>query len=475
MAFPHSPIELDRALARAAGQWAGWRQRLRAEPGPEDEDDDVLDQFRPVTGSTLFRELAELPEHDPLREPLQRWVFRLAEQRINAETITRLERERRRKREIAEAPGRAAVSIARLLAGCLEDAPRREQWLRLFIQHAAPVSAISIELWQRRREIARRMRLSSPAQIESALQLRAASADPAEPSAPTPIALPAPAATPADSGAAAVTLARSLSEALRDRLRELAPASPAALIDRALGRDIPGAWPGRLSAQRLSDFFRGGDLLRSLDLRLEALPAAFGVASFCRALGVLGAAWFEALAPADQPFVVAHDPYGAGRHEAAALFALLPLNPKFLTRHLELPRTALPDVQRRLAQLWLVDLAQAALRLRLRPYALAGEQPFREAFSELANQELQISLPPALAGALFQLDVEDEQRLLGRLLAAKRERELTEAHDEDWFRNPRAIEQLRAEAHRPPAVRIELQRAESALAYSVRRLNALLR
>ena len=124
VAFQHSPIEIDRALARAAGQWAGWRQRLRAEPGPEDEDDDVLAQFRAVTGSSLFRELGELPEHDPLREPLQRWVYRLAEQRIDADALTRLERERRRKREIAEAPGRAAVSIARLLAGCLEDAQR---------------------------------------------------------------------------------------------------------------------------------------------------------------------------------------------------------------------------------------------------------------------------------------------------------------------------------------------------------------
>jgi hypothetical protein len=478
VAFQHSPIEIDRTLARAAGQWAGWRQRLRAEPGPEDEDDDVLAPFQPVTGLSLFRELGDLPEHDPLREPLQRWVYRLAEQRIDADTITRLERERRRKREIAEAPGRASISIARLLAGCLEDAPRREQWLRLFLEHAAPVSEISIELWQRRREIARRMRLSSPAQIESALQLPAPNADVAPPSAPSPIVLPAPAsapAAPADPGEAAVALARRLSEALRDRMRELAPASPAALIDSALGRDIPGAWPGRLSAQRLSDFFRGGDWLRSLDLRLEPLPAALGAASFCRALGVLGAAWFEALAPADQPFVVAHDPYGAGRHQAAALFASLPLNAKFLSRHLELPRTALPDVQRRLAQLWLVDLAQAALRLRLRPYALAGERAFREAFSELANHELQVSLPPSLAGALFQLDVEDEQRLLGRLLAAERERELTEAHDEDWFRNPRAIEQLRAEAHRPPAVRVELERARAALAHGVRRLNQLLR
>src|SRR6185436_19995593 len=101
-------------------------------------------------------------------------------------------------------------------------------------------------------------------------------------------------------------------------------------------------------------------------------------------LGVLGGAWFEALAPTDQPFVVAHDPYGCKRHEAAALFALLPLNAQFLMRHLEVPRPSLPDVQRQLAQLWLLDLAQAAFRLRLRPHALASERVFREASSELA-------------------------------------------------------------------------------------------
>jgi hypothetical protein len=66
------------------------------------------------------------------------------------------------------------VSIARLLAGCLEDAPRREQWMRLFLEQAPVLSAISVELWQRRREIARRMGLASPAEIESALQPAAA-------------------------------------------------------------------------------------------------------------------------------------------------------------------------------------------------------------------------------------------------------------------------------------------------------------
>jgi hypothetical protein len=36
-------------------------------------------------------------------------------------------------------------------------------------------------------------------------------------------------------------------------------------------------------------------------------------------------------------------------------------------------------------------------------------------------------------------------------LAASRGHELADEHDEDWFRNPRAIEQLRAET-RTPAV-----------------------
>ncbi|MEO8177607.1 MAG: hypothetical protein ABI895_02135 [Deltaproteobacteria bacterium] len=481
MAFQHSPVELDRTLARAAGQWTGWRLRLRTEAAKEEEgDDDVLAHFRPIAGQALFDELKDLHEQDPLREPLQRWVYRLAEQRINTDTLTRLERERRRNRQIPDAPGKAAVSVARMLAGCLEDGPRGELWMRLFLEQAPAVSAIGVELWQRRREIARRMGLGSPAQIESSIELSRAPAPaaltpsaptPAAPGAPTPPSA-APASAPLD---AAVELARRLSDSLRGRFHELAPRSPAALLGIALGRDVGGDWPGRLSPQRLSDFFRDGDLLRSLDLRLDSMPNALGAASFCRALGVLGGAWFEALAPADQPFVVAHDPYGAKRHEATALFALLPLNPQFLLRHLQVPRTALPDVQRQLAQLWLIDLGQAAFRLRLRPHALASERAFRETFSELANRDLAVSLPPGVAGALFQLDVEDEQRLLGRLLAVERARELTDAHDEDWFRNPRAIEQLRAEAHRPPAVRVEIGRVEAAVDETTRRLDKLLR
>lgn len=479
VAFAHSPIDLDRALAQAAGQWVGWRARLRSEPPDEETEDGALEPFRGVTGLTLFHELRDLPLHDPLREPLQRWVYRLAEQRINADALLRRERERRRPRLVPDAPGRAAVSLAHMLEGALQDPGRRPLWLRLFLEHSAPVSAIGIELWQRRSEVARRMKLIGPGEIESSLRKPAIPADAGAAAAtPSLIALPAavvPSAPARDGSADSAALASRLSEQLRDRVRELGAKSAAELLGSAMGQDIRAEWPARLSLQRLSDYFRDSDLLRSLELRNVPLPAPLGASSFCRALGALGGAWLEALAPGDQPFVVAHDPYGLARHEAAGLFALLPTNARFLGHHLQVPRAALADVQRRLGQLWLVTLAQAALRLRLRAAALSGERAFRETFSELVNAELGVSLAPAAAGVLFRLDIEDEQRLLGSLLAAERERELIEAHDEDWFRNPRAIEQLRAEANRPPQPFITPERAEVALQATTRRLASLLR
>ncbi len=400
--------------------------------------------FRSVTGLSLFRDLGELPEHDPLKHTLRRWVYRLAEQRINHQVLTELAEERKRDRPHADTPGRSAVSFATMLTRALSDAPRREVWVRVLLANAASVSDASVELWQRRRELARRMGLDAPALIE----------------APLPD-------TPA--------LAAQLADATRDRVEELSFASPAAFFELAIGRDVPGSWPARLSPPRLMDYFRDGDLLRSLDLAPPPLPASWGASSLCRALGLLGGAWLEALAPRDQPFVVAHDPYGLMRHEAAALFALLPLNPRFLQKHLDIAPHALADVQQRLGRIWLLELAQIAFRVRLRAPALAGENGFREAFSELSHRDLCLSLPRAAAGAIFPLGVEDEQRLLGNLLAVRRAEQLRDVHDEDWFRNPRAIEQLRAEAQRPPPTQADPEAVTAALKLTSKNLETLLR
>jgi hypothetical protein len=436
-----NPVALDRQLARAFAAWRGWRERQHQ--GSE-ADDDALSLFRPITGLELFRTLNELPEYDPLRLPLQRWVYRLAEQRINHGVLTQLARERQREREHSDAPGRVAVSRAEMLRRVLSDAPRAEIWMRLFLEDAHAPSAVVVNLWQRRREIARRMGLDGPGHIES------------------------PASNIAE-------VARQFAATAGERIRELRIKSPSAFVQLALGRDVPGSWPARLSPNRLLDYFREADLLHSLDLRAPDLPRSYGAASFGRALGILGGAWLEALAPLDQPFVIAHDPYGLKRHEASALFALLPLNARFLHRHLEIPPHALADVQRRLAQIWLLDLATAAYRVRLRPHALGGEQEFREAFTELGHRDLNLSLPEQATGVLFPLGVEDEQAFVGRLLAARRELALLDEHDEDWYRNPRAVEQLRAEAHRPPQTRADPEDVVAALALVTKRLESLLR
>lgn len=441
MDFDWSPIELDRQLARAFAQWRAWRSRVERSADPED---DPLAYFRPILGLSFFRRLGELPESDPLREPLRRAVYRLAEQRIDHGVLTRLAEEWQLDRPHPETPGRRVQNALGLRAQALSDAPRRPIWIRLWLESAGPISAVAVDLWQRRREIARRMGLDGPDRIEA----------------------PAPGLR---------DIARSVADATRDRIRELRVGSLAGFTELALGRDVPGDWPARLTPAHLLDFFREGELLRSLDLEPSTLPSSLGAASAQRALAKLGAAWLEALAPRDQPFVVAHDPYGLKRHEAASSFALLTLNARFLSRHLGVATHALPDVQRRLAQIALLELARAAFRVELRAHALEGERSFREAFSELGRRNLDMPLPPSAAGVVFALGIEDEQRLAGSLLAARKAHALVEAHDEDWFRNPRAIEQLRAEASLPPPIRVEAGEISAAATFALGRLDQLLR
>lgn len=437
------PVEIDRQLRRAHRAWL--TQKLSAwQPDEDQRDDHPLAVHRSVSGQSPFRAVSDLPASDPLREPLRRWIYRLAEQRINQPTLAALARERHVEHRHPDMPGRQAVSIAGLLVRALGDAPRREAWASMLVELAPQLSPRVVELWQRRKEVARRLGLAGPGDIESSLPEARAVAD-------------------------------ELSEVTSERMHELDMGSLAGFFERAIGADVPGNWPARLSPQRLLDFFRESDLLRSLSLETAPLPAAFGAASVCRAFGQLGAAWHEALAPDDQPFVIAHDPYGLGRRTAQALFAMLPLNPRFAQRHLDVSPHGVPDLQRRLGQLWLIDLAVSAFRLRLRGPALTSERVFRESFSELAHRDLGLSLAPSAAGALFPPGIEDEQALLGKLLAAARAAALVEAHDEDWFRNPRAIEQLRAEARLPPTVRLEPEPVAQALAHTKKLIERWLR
>jgi hypothetical protein len=53
------------------------------------------------------------------------------------------------------------------------------------------------------------------------------------------------------------------------------------------------------------------------------------------------------------------------------------------------------------------------------------------------------------------LGEEDTQRFAGLLLAFERHQKLVQAHDEDWFKNPRASDQLLSEAALPPQTQLD--------------------
>jgi len=79
-----------------------------------------------------------------------------------------------------------------------------------------------------------------------------------------------------------------------------------------------------------------------------------------------------------------------------------------------------------------------------------------------------------VAGAFIRVSPRDSQRFAGALLAARRHESLVQAHDEDWFRNPRAIAELRAELGEPaPQLPDTETLAQGARAF-IERINALL-
>ncbi len=408
------PLSLDRQLARLADRWRSWRRRLARGLGLADNPFE-LDET--LAGRTTFLAVGDLPDADPLKTPLCRWVYRLAEQRIDREALVAVEAARRLELHAIEEPEEGRYPLSILLARALSE-PQRG-WLDAYVENSKSLAGRFALLWERRAEIARRMGLDSPDAIELPAQTTY------EP--------------------AAHWLAASADMA-QDFLRP----EPAELVAIGMGREAADGWPARITPSAVAGLLGSGGLLDSVRLDPEPLPAAIGASSFLRALHAVGLAWREALAPAHQPFVIAHDPYQLESHATGALFASLPLSAPFLKRQLDLGSAQAREHQRTMARVVLLESRAQALRVLLRPAALAGHKALSEAFEARLHEALGVELPGSVAGALWRLRIDDAQRFEGTLLAAGRERRLREEHDEDWFRNPRAVDQLRSEAELSP-------------------------
>jgi hypothetical protein len=214
--------------------------------------------------------------------------------------------------------------------------------------------------------------------------------------------------------------------------------------------DVP--WPRRLSPRWLLAPFEGeAGWLEVPGLRLGALPEVVGGSSVTRALAHLGARWADAAAPRHLPAPLGALPSALARTRSGALVASLLLAPAFLRRGLGLTDAEAARARRQQGLVALVALRLEAARVLLMQPALRGDGgAVHQEAEELTRRALGAPVPAGLALALPRLRPTAPARLLSFGLAAADALRLRDQHDEDWFRNPRAVLALRDRLDRAP-------------------------
>lgn len=406
-----SPFELDRELAKVAPRARAAYRALCA--GRE-----VTLTVPEVLRDPETLERVATDKSDPLAGPLLRWLYWLELSHRALPRAGERVRRYRSERHALDKPLSGHFTWRELLGHALRDAARRPALLDVLVDRGQALRDAGTRLYEVRAELPRfagRDRVS----LEG-LRSEAPEA------------------------------ARALLASTADAAQSLELRSLSDVIARGLAAPAADGWPRQLSLRSLNELLGSQDWLSGLRLDMGELPAALSPASFTRGLASLGAAWSEALAPESQPFCIARDPFGLSRAQSGALFAGLTTSPAFLRRQLGLGKERVVTHVRALAQSALAFARQLALRVLLDEPALTGPRALTEAFSELATQTFGFEPPGSAAGLFFRPRLGDAQRLAGLLLAAEQQRRLVDEHDEDWFRNPRAIEQLRAEARVSP-------------------------
>ncbi len=271
----------------------------------------------------------------------------------------------------------------------------------------------------------------------------------------------------------AVRGARGLLDATRDLVEGVAPG----LFEHAcaaLGGDANEGWPARLTTRWLGDVFKGTGLGKGLDVALGRPPEAWGASSFARALGALGAAVLEAARPRSVPFALHKRPRGHRQHARRALFAAVVAERPFATRVLGLGADRVRDHRRRTARALCLSLRFDALRVLAAEALLSGEAAGKERFSDLTERHVGAASEPALLGVVPRLRPIDGPALVGGIWAVEDRAALVDRHDEDWFRNPRAIETLRHEDEGLPPPPPTAEQLDAALARLVASLEEAL-
>ena len=413
---------LDRDVARAAAGLETWRARLRADPMVEG--DDPVELVRHVAARSTRDALREMQvgvADEPLRQGLVRWVGALVAARIGLAD----------ENAWAQAAGSATVRFEgekRQTVGWREafrglvaarSAPEGRRWLAAIAEAASPIAAATRVGAARRLEVAQRLGFAHPWDAEGrALLGRAADV--------------------AASARAWLDATDDLAQAERRTIaREGTDAAD--VFQAAMARSASDGWPARLSTQWFDDVFGKGP--RGLSIRVPAWPPALGAASFVRALAELGRAVRAASIPGAIPFAVGHDPWSAGAHRLGAVFAALAADPELYVRGLHTSRRVAAAQARTLAATILVDTRLEAARVLLGDDARFAPP---DVFDEVTMRVFGAPLDMRLSGAWPRVRIDEPERWTAVLEARAARAALRDRFDVDWFRNPRAWEEIRA-------------------------------
>lgn len=426
------PLGVDRELRAVARSFESFEGALRDGHGE--------DHAFELSGRRVSRELiAELADNqaDPLAPALLRWAARLFEEHALVELHVAHAAAFRVVRHPLDAPERGEYTLRGLLGHALADTKgQRATWLARLLDGAERATDLALRRAERRVEVRASLSERVPAVFF-------------------------------EGGAPVLEAAHRFLDVSRDAWAGLGIETFADVLTAGLGRDSRATWPTRVTARSVAELFREGRLSEFVADAPDLAFPALGAASFLRALFRFGAALRAGLAGTRGPFALAHDAYGLDRATLGALFALLPANDAFARRELGVGAAAAADHRRSLARVLLVASREAALRTLLEQSSFAGRSALERALSEQSFRALGVELPPRALGVVFTPRTSAPGRLAGLFVAAELAARFVDEHDEDWYRNPRAVEEIRETARLPAATAADpgtMERGATALA-----------
>ena len=402
------PLTWDRQIRLLADFDDQYRLRLRTDPLSADPEGPFVG-VPPITERAAFAQLHALPDNLPLRRPMLRWAFRLADSRINATIRRQIAGFWRSDSINIEVPKRITTTRSELVIRLLSESRGQQQWLSALQNQLDGAAEVTSALWQRREELARRAGFQG---VKSVI-------DP----------------VPDISALCEAWLAHCAAMSL-----ELLPRELFQLLEVALANRANLGWPARISAQSVAGLLGKSAWFRHANVREPVWPRLIGPSSFMRALHLLGQQLARAFASTDYPFVLAHDPWYLAEHRLGCLLASLALNADWQLRVLGLRKDSAITQARALMRSVLQESRGLCLRLRLSVSAIQSSDALRSALAQHTFEIFGFEMPQQFAGQLPRISADDAQRLFGLWLGLSDHARLIQVFDTDWYRNPRAIE-----------------------------------